>query len=124
MKNLMKIVAEVQAKVNAREGKFNGVGIEYIVENANFYDDADTLFNEIYVSDNVERNTKVILQMASITADKLKEFNGSVGEYLLSIHPAVFKLDNGQMVHMTGPGNAPKRAAKSKTAPKEEVAAS
>lgn len=124
MKNLMKLVAEVQEKVNAREGKFNGVGIEYIVENANFYDEGDELFNEIYISDNVERNTKVIQQMATITADKLKEFNGSVGDYLLSIHPAVFKLDDGQLVHMTGPGNAPKRATKAKTAVKEEATAS
>lgn len=102
MKKFMDIVNEISTKLEVTESKFKGAAKEDILENAAFFDTAEEVFEHIYISDQVKRNAKVIKQMASISSETLKEFNGSVQEYLLHLHQEVVVLDDGQYIFMTG----------------------
>lgn len=98
----MDVVKEVSSKLAASESKFKGASTEDILEHAGFFDSPEEVFDHIYISDKVEQNAKVIKKIASLTAETLKEFDGSVQNYLLAIHKEVLVLEDGTHVLMTG----------------------
>lgn len=104
MKKIQNIVEELEEILNKEEGPFKGINKKQIIANAVFFDNATELFQFLYV-DNAELETtaafkEVVLEMSQISADTLKDFKGSMAEYMLSIHPNVFVMADGQYVFM------------------------
>lgn len=104
MKKIQNIVEELEVLLNKEEGPFKGINKKQIIANAVFFDDAPELFSFAHVEnpemDSVETFKGLVLDMSKISADDLKDFKGTVAEYMLSIHPNVFIMADGQYVFM------------------------
>lgn len=104
MKKIQNIVEELSEILNKEEGAFKGISNKQIIANAVFFDNATELFSFAHVEspdmDSVETFKGLVLDMSKISTDDLKDFKGTVAEYMLSIHPNVFVMADGQYVFM------------------------